>query len=73
MAPRSVGAFSNLTSSIEKYLIRDRRSKGVATFVADCPAGPSPVNVFLRAGWSLGAVTSRYILAGQGGDQVCYC
>ena len=26
--------------------------------------------IFLRAGWSLGAVTSRYIFAGHGGDQV---
>ena len=38
--------------------------KGVATF------GPSPISIFLRAGWSLGAVTARYIFAGQGGDQV---
>lgn len=44
--------------------------KGVATFVAGCPAGPSPINIFLRAGWSLGAVTSRYIFSGQRGDQV---
>lgn len=44
--------------------------KGVATFVAGCPAGPSPISIFLRAGWSLGAVTARYIFAGQGGDQV---
>lgn len=25
----------------------------------------------LRAGWSLGPVQSRYILEGEGGDQVC--
>ena len=44
--------------------------KGVATFAASCPGGPSTVCIFLRAGWSLGAVTSRYIFAGHGGDQV---
>lgn len=44
--------------------------KGVATFASSCPGGPSTVCIFLRAGWSLGAVTSRYIFAGQGGDQV---
>lgn len=44
--------------------------KGVATFASSCPGGPSTVSIFLRAGWSLGAVTSRYIFAGDGGDQV---
>lgn len=44
--------------------------KGVATYVAGSPAGPSAISIYLRAGWSLGAVTSRYIFAGQGGDQV---
>ena len=48
----------------------DSFRKGVATFVAGCPARPSPVSIFLRAGKSLGAVTSRYIFAGQGGDQL---
>lgn len=37
--------------------------KGVA-IVADWPAGPSPISIFLRAGWSLGAFTSRYLFAG---------
>lgn len=44
--------------------------KGVATFASSCPGGPSTASIFLRAGWSLGAVTSRYIFAGEGGDQV---
>ena len=44
--------------------------KVVAAFAASCPGGPSTVCIFLRAGWSLGAVTSRYIFAGHGGDQV---
>jgi hypothetical protein len=47
--------------------------KGVATFASSCPGGPSTVCIFLRAGWSLGAVTSRYIFAGHGGDQVRLC
>lgn len=29
------------------------------------------VMVYLRAGWSLGAVQDRYIFAGPGGDQLC--
>ena len=44
--------------------------KGVATFASSCPGGPSTVCIFLRARWSLGPVTSRYIFAGHGGDQV---
>ena len=50
--------------------------KGVATFVAGCVAGLSAISIFLRAGWSLGVVTSRRIFTGQGGDQVIcleYC
>lgn len=53
----SLQALGNTSFEIGSHSFR----KGVATFVAGCPAGPSPVNVFLRAGWSLGAVTSRYI------------
>ena len=64
----SLQALGNASVDLGSHSFR----KGVATHVAACPAGPSPVNVFLRAGWSLGAVTSRYIFAGQGGDQVCY-
>ena len=30
----------------------------------------SAVNVYLRAGWSLGNVQDRYIFAGSGGDQI---
>ncbi len=62
----SLQTLGNVSFEIGTHSFR----KGVATFVAGCPAGPSPINVFLRAGWSLGAVTSRYIFAGQGGDQV---
>ena len=43
--------------------------KGVASFLASCPDGPNAISIFLRAGWSLGAVQSRYIFAGQGGKK----
>jgi hypothetical protein len=32
--------------------------------------GPSTIQVFLRAGWSLGNVQDRYLFAAAGGDQV---
>ena len=41
--------------------------KGVASFLASCPDGPGAISIFLRAGWTLGAVQSRYLFAGQGG------
>ena len=43
--------------------------KGVATLLANCPGGPEAINIWLRAGWSLGPVQSRYIFQGAGGDQ----
>jgi len=45
--------------------------KGIATFLSGMPGGPSPVSIYLRAGWSLGPVQARYILGGGGGDQLC--
>ena len=33
--------------------------------------GPTTISIYLRAGWSLGPVQSRYTLEGEGGDQVC--
>lgn len=45
--------------------------KGVATFLAGMCGGPGPIPIYLRAGWSLGPVTSRYILEGGGGDHLC--
>ena len=44
--------------------------KGAPTFALSMPGGPSPVSVFLRAGWSLGNVKDRYIFEGEGADQV---
>ena len=45
--------------------------KGIATFLSGTPGGPTSTAIYLRAGWSLGPVQSRYILEGEGGDQVC--
>lgn len=45
--------------------------KGIASFINGLPGGPSPVSIYIRAGWSLGKVVSRYILEGFGGDQLC--
>eukprot|EP01032_Pedospumella_encystans_P016315 gene16315-18618_t len=45
--------------------------KGVATFLSSMCGGPGPISIYLRAGWSLGPVQSRYILDGGGGDQLC--
>ena len=43
--------------------------KGVATFLSGMVSGPSPIAIYLRAGWSLG-VQKRYIVSGGGGDQL---
>ena len=43
--------------------------KGTATFLSAMVGGPSPVSIYLRAGWSLG-VQKRYILEGGGNDQL---
>lgn len=44
--------------------------KGAPTYVLAMIEGPNPVQVFLRAGWSLGNVPDRYLFAGKGGDQL---
>ena len=44
--------------------------KGAATFCTGMVNGPSTVQVFMRAGWSLGNVQDRYLFAGAGGDQL---
>jgi len=43
--------------------------KGVSTYVGSQPGGPAAHSIWLRAGWSLGRVQSRYIFQGDGGDQ----
>jgi hypothetical protein len=45
--------------------------KGVATYLSSMVAGSSAIAIYLHAGWSLGPVQSRYIMEGQGGDQLC--
>ena len=45
--------------------------KGIASFLACLTGGPSAIAIYLRAGWSLGAVTARYIMEGGGGDRLC--
>ena len=43
---------------------------GAPTFALSMSGGPTPVSVFLRAGWSLCNVKDRYIFEGDGADQV---
>lgn len=43
--------------------------KGIATWLSGMIGGPSPINIYLRAGWSLGN-QKRYIMSGQGGDEL---
>jgi hypothetical protein len=44
--------------------------KGSVTYCTGMICGPSVVQIFLRAGWSLGSIQDRYISAGEGGDQL---
>jgi hypothetical protein len=44
--------------------------KGAFSYTLSMVGGPNPVQVFLRAGWSLGNVQDRYLFAGDGGDQL---
>jgi hypothetical protein len=44
--------------------------KGAASYCSGMVSGPSTVQVFLRAGWSLGNVQDRYLFSGNGGDQL---
>lgn len=73
--------FSNLCS-VNKELLKNQGidismigthsfRKGIASFLSGTPGGPTAISIYLRAGWSLGPVQSRYILEGEGGDQVC--
>jgi hypothetical protein len=41
--------------------------KGSSTYCSSFPGGPSAIQIFLRAGWSLGKVVERYIKQGDGG------
>jgi hypothetical protein len=44
--------------------------KGAITYVLSCINGPTAIQVYLRAGWTIGNVQDRYIFAGAGGDQI---
>eukprot|EP01034_Spumella_vulgaris_P035606 gene35606-43904_t len=48
----------------------DKRQQGSPSYALAMVEGPNPVQVFLRAGWSLGNVPDRYLFAGKGGDQL---
>jgi hypothetical protein len=45
--------------------------KGAATKLSAQPSGPNPINIFLRAGWSVGKSQDGYFYGGGGGDQLC--
>lgn len=42
--------------------------KGAATYCNSFPCGPTPLQIYLRAGWSIGKVQDRYLFNGSGGD-----
>ena len=44
--------------------------KGAASYLCGLSVNLSAVNIFLQAGWSVGAVQDRYIFSGPGGDQI---
>jgi hypothetical protein len=43
--------------------------KGVSTYLASLPGGPSPAALCLRGGWSMGQVKDIYFHQTQGGDK----
>ena len=83
--PNSGARFSNILSRViaavpdsnlpllggeRKQLGTHSVRKGAASYCAGMICGPSTVQIFLRAGWSIGNVYDRYIFAGEGGDQL---
>jgi hypothetical protein len=58
--------FSSGTYTVGTHSVR----KGAATYLLSLVDGPSAIQVYLRAGWTLGNVPDRYIYAGAGGDQL---
>ena len=69
IASLSEGDLSRLGGG-KKQLGTHSVRKGAASYCAGMINGPSTVQVFLRAGWSLGNVQDRYLFAGAGGDQL---
>jgi hypothetical protein len=45
--------------------------KGSSSYALSQANGPTPVYVFLRMGQSLGQLKDRYIISGEGADQLC--
>ena len=45
--------------------------KGVSTYLASLPGGPSPAALSVRGGWSMGTVKDIYFDHAQGGDEFC--
>ena len=45
--------------------------KGVSTYLASLPGGPSPAALSIRAGWSMGQVKDIYFDHSEGGDEFC--
>ena len=43
--------------------------KGVSTYLASMPGGPTPAALCLRAGWTMGQVKDIYFHQTQGGDE----
>ena len=69
IASLSEGDLSRLGGG-KKQLGTHSVRKGAASYCAGMINGPSTVQVFLRAGWSLGNVQDRYLFAGADGDQL---
>ena len=61
---------THLLGGDKKQLGTHSVRKGSASYCTGMINGPSPVQVFLRAGWSLGGVQDRYLFSGVGGDQL---
>lgn len=64
--PESKRALGCAPNQIGTHSIR----KGAATYCTSLLSGPTAIQVFLRAGWSLGPVQDRYLFGGGGGDQL---
>jgi hypothetical protein len=63
-------ALSNLGFQPEDFGTHSFR-KGITSFVSGFIGGPGIISIFLRAGWSCGAVQDRYLTYSDGGDQFC--
>jgi hypothetical protein len=60
--------FSSINEEKTSYGTHSVR-KGSASYCASLKDGPHTVNVFQRAGWSIGNTQDRYLFHGEGSDQ----